>query len=358
MKESDVCKRLKVLDLSSVLAGPLTASFFAELGAQVLKIENKRTGGDVTRQWKLTSEDALFPWSAYYVSANYRKQVMLLDFSVPAEREMLEGLIANSDLVISNFQKSVAQKLDLLPEVIFARYPHLIFTQLSAYTFDDVRPGYDLIMQGETGWISMNGTDESHLAKLPVALIDILASHQMKEAILLALLQKASSGKGSVVHVSLFKSALSALANQASNYLNQQHIPRPIGTLHPNIAPYGDLFVSKDKISFMLAVGSDDQFRKLAVSLKVRENDFSAFETNQMRVINRNELYDLLQSFFDRMAFNEISDLLRNANIPYCNIKNMKEVFEDEMAQSMVLQQKFEEKVMKSVSSVAFEIIN
>jgi crotonobetainyl-CoA:carnitine CoA-transferase CaiB-like acyl-CoA transferase len=358
MKESDVCKGLKVLDLSSVLAGPLTASFFAELGAQVLKIENKRTGGDVTRQWKLTSEDVHFPWSAYYVSANYGKQVMLLDLTDPAEREVLEELVATSDLVISNFQKSVSHKLDLLPEIIHARYPQLIFAQLSAYAFDDARPGYDLIMQGETGWISMNGTDDKHLAKLPVALIDILASHQMKEAILLALLQKASTGKGTVVHVSLFKSALSALANQASNYLNQQHIPRPIGTLHPNIAPYGDLFISQDKISFMLALGSDDQFRKLAVSLQVTDNDFSAFETNQMRVINRTELYALLQYFFDRKVFTEISELLRNANIPFCNIKNMKEVFEDDMAKSMVLQQKFEEKVMKSVSSIAFEIIN
>lgn len=358
MKESDICKGLKVLDLSSVLAGPLTASFFAELGAQVIKIENKRNGGDVTRQWKLTSEDARFPWSAYYVSANYGKQVILLDLTLPAEREVLEGLISTSDLVISNFQKSVAQKLDLLPEIMHARYPRLIFAQLSAYTFDDARPGYDLIMQGETGWISMNGTDENHLAKLPVALIDILASHQMKEGILLALLQKASTGTGAVVHVSLFKSALSALANQASNYLNQQHIPSPIGTLHPNIAPYGDLFTSHDKIRFMLAVGSDDQFRKLALSLQITGNDFLAFETNQIRVLRRTELHALLQSFFDGMAFTEISALLRNANIPYCNIKNMKEVFEDEMAQSMVLHQKFEEKVMKSMRSVAFEIIN
>lgn len=358
MKESDVCKGLKVLDLSSVLAGPLTASFFAELGAQVTKIENKRTGGDVTRQWKLTSEDARSPLSAYYVSANYGKQIILLDLTLPAEREVLEDLIATSDLVISNFQKSVAQKLDLLPDIIHARYPQLIFTQLSAYTFDDPRPGYDLIMQGETGWISMNGTDENHLAKLPVALIDILASHQMKEAILLALLHKSSTGAGAVVHVSLFKSALSALANQASNFLNKQHIPKPIGTLHPNIAPYGDLFCSQDNIKFMLAVGSDDQFRKLTISLQVSENEFLNFETNQMRVLKRTELCALLQPFFGRMTFSEISVLLRNANIPYCDVKNMKEVFEDGMAQSMVLKQEFDETTMKSVSSVAFEIIN
>ena len=210
------------------MAGPLVGSFFAELGADVIKIENKLTKGDATRQWKLTTEDTEATVSAYYCAANYGKNVQLLDLSDEKERQTIDQLLAESDVVISNFQKKTAEKLKLTPEYINAKFPHLIFAQLSAYTYDDPRPGYDLVMQGETGWISMNGIDNQHMAKLPVAIIDIIAAHQMKEAVLIALLKKMKDGKGSVVHVSLYKSAISALANQASNFLMAGHIPKPI----------------------------------------------------------------------------------------------------------------------------------
>lgn len=98
--------------------------------------------------------------------------------------------MSESDIVISNFQKKTAQKLSFIPDEIIQKYPGIIFAQLSAYTWDDPRPGYDLVMQGETGWISMNGTDSEHISKIPVAIIDIFAAHQMKEAILLAMWKK------------------------------------------------------------------------------------------------------------------------------------------------------------------------
>jgi crotonobetainyl-CoA:carnitine CoA-transferase CaiB-like acyl-CoA transferase len=345
---------LKVLDLSAILAGPLTGSFFAELGAKVVKIENKLTSGDSTRQWKLVSEDKSNPYSAYYCSANYGKEILLMDLTTMEDRENLNTYLSTCDVVISNFQKKTAQKLGLEPDALLNKFPHLIIAQLSAYDYEDPRPGYDLVMQAESGWISMTGTDSDHLAKLPVAIIDIIAAHQMKEAILIAMLKKMSVGKGSVVHVSLFKSAVSALANQASNYLMEGHVPKPIGTLHPNITPYGDLFISEDEQKFILAVGSDAQFKKLWFSLISDENLYNTFEYNSDRLLQRDSLQGILQQHFGKLTFQEISASMQLNNIPFCSIKDLKEVFTDTLAMEMIKITNFDKIIGKSVSNVAF----
>ncbi len=349
---------LKVLDISSVLAGPLTGSFFAEMGAVVLKIENKRTGGDVTRQWKLPSENPNDMHSAYYSSANYGKKIILLDLMDSNDRNQLETYISEADVVISNFQKKTAQKLDLDPNEIVRRYPNLIFTQLSAYTWDDPRPGYDLVMQGETGWISMNGTDDEHLAKLPVAVMDVIASHQMRTATLLAMLNKAKTGKGSVIHVSLYKSALSALANQASNYLMAGHVPVPLGTLHPNIAPYGDIFFTACNQKIMLAIGSDAQFNKLWFTLINDIEKYPNFELNSDRVKNRSQLSDILQNAIHAIEKSSLVKKLDANQLPYCFIHNLSEVFNTPLAKEMVHTEKYGNYSSRSVSSVAFELFD
>ncbi len=349
-------QHLKVLDLSSVLAGPLTGSFFAELGAIVIKVENKLTGGDATRQWKLLSEDPVSPYSAYYHSANFGKEEIFLDLTSDEDRSTLEKMISQSDVVISNFQKKVAAKFDLLPDVLSSRYQSLIVAQLSAYEFDDPRPGYDLVMQGETGWISMTGTDNDHLAKLPVAMIDIIASHQMKEAVLISLLKKAATGKGSVVHVSLYKSALSALANQATNYLIAGNIPRPTGTLHPNIAPYGDIFTDKSGIKFLLAIGSDAQFKKLWFTLNLAAEEYHTFELNSGRIKHRELLQDILQQSFERFEIGELQLIFNQQNIPFCEIRSLDAVFTEEDTKSMLNHELKDGAIVTSVSSIAFTL--
>lgn len=355
--DTDSCfKGLKVLDLSSILAGPLTASFFAELGAEVTKIENKLTNGDATRQWKLPTEAPDQNFSAYYFSANYGKKVILMDLTSEADQLRLATFIAESDVVISNFQKKTALKLDLMPDEIFYRHPHLIFAQLSAYDFDDTRPGYDLVMQGETGWLSMTGTDEAHLSKLPVAMIDVIAAHQMKEAILIAMLRKAQNGKGGVVHVSLFKSGLSALANQATNYLMADHIPKPLGTLHPNIAPYGDQYLSKDELKFILACGSDQQFKKLWFTLNVPKDLYLTFDSNSKRLSSRNHLNTFLQSAFSQLDFNACRQIFETINMPFCLIRNMQQVFLDPDAQDVIKSYDIDGHRGKCVSSIAFKV--
>lgn len=350
------CQGIRVLDLSGVLAGPLTASFFAELGATVIKIENKLTGGDATRQWKLKEEDRADEYSAYYHSANYGKEIRLMDLSNEVERNLVNQILPTIDIIISNFQKKTAQKLGFEPDVIVKKYPSIIFAQLSAYSYDDPRSGYDLVMQGETGWISMTGTDYDHVAKLPVAIIDIFAAHQMKEAILLALLKKEKTGSGSILHISLYKSGVSGLANQASNFLNVGYVPKPMGTLHPNIAPYGDIFVSAEEKKFLLAVGSDSQFKKLWFTLISEEVDFTNFDFNSKRVIRRDELQDILQQRFSKHSFKKIEALLLSIHVPFCLIKQLDEVFKDKMAKNMVLPHETEKERVFSLSNIAFDI--
>ncbi|MBK9736715.1 MAG: CoA transferase [Saprospiraceae bacterium] len=348
---------LKVVDVSSVLAGPSAASFFAELGANVVKIENSLTGGDATRQWKLESEEKDSPYSAYYFSANFKKQVVMLDLTSDEGQNILSEHLSQADIFISNYQKSVATKLDLLPEKLINKYPNLIIAQLSAYDFDDARAGYDLVMQGETGWISMNGYDRNHMSKLPVAIIDLIASHQMKEAILIALLKKTMLGYGSIIHVSLYKSALSALANQATNYLLAGHIAKPIGTLHPNIAPYGDMFETNDQIMFMLAVGSDRQFEKLWNTLNFSEKEYHNFEYNSDRLKNRALLQNCLQQKFSTLNMSSVRSLLNGSEIPFCEIKSIDEVLDQSSAQVMINVETVEGRSIRSMRNVAFEIL-
>lgn len=355
MLPTELFTGLAVLELSSVLAGPLAGSFFAELGAKVTKVENKRSGGDVTRQWKLPEEDPGLPAGAYYYSANYGKKVVFLDFQDNNDRQLLDNLLESHDIILTNFQKKVASRFDLEPATLHQRFPEKIILQLDAYSYEDPRPGFDLVMQAETGFISMNGTTEGFLCKMPVALIDILASHQLREAALIALLKKQKTGEGSLVHVSLYQSGIASLANQASNYLMAGKIPKPMGTLHPNIAPYGDLFYSSDKVFFMLAIGSDHQFEKLVKTLNFSENNYVKFVTNFDRLSLRAELQKVLQSVFTQKTFENLVDIFRECDVPFAEVKNMAEVFENPLSQEMILEQVSEsgEKAY-SVRNIAF----
>ena len=353
---TDLLQDLVVVELASVLAGPLVGSFLAEHGAKVIKIENKKYGGDVTRQWKLGNEDAETKISAYYASANYGKEVIALDLVEESDYGHLISILSDADVVISNFQKKTALKLKVDYQSIVSHVPEIIFAQLVAYSWDDPRPGYDLVMQAEAGFISMNGTVSGEMAKMPVALIDVIAGHQIKEAILLSLLSKSKDGRGSYSEISLYKSAISALANQASNYLMSGHVPKPMGTLHPNIAPYGDIVITNDKKKVILAIGSDKQFEKLGKTLKLAVELLHTFRLNKVRVSKRDELMLQIRSKIEALSYNSLKLSLQNANIPFCSIAQLDEVFENPLAKEMIIEETIEYQNTRKVSNTAFTI--
>lgn len=345
---------LKIIELSTVLAGPAVGMFFAELGADVLKIEHPFLP-DVTRTWKLPAEDPATPVSAYFSSVNYRKRYRRLDLASAEGKAALAELIAASDVLLMNFKKGDDAKFDLTTETIAAINPKMIIGKITGFGDESDRVAYDLILQAETGFMSMNGTPESGPVKMPVALIDVLAAHQLKQGILVALLERGRTGKGAAVSVSLYDAAVSSLMNQASNFLMAQHIPKRIGSLHPNIAPYGELFTTADNKLITFAIGSNAHFRKLCGFFDIPEvAEDVRFADNAARVQHRNELRQLLQTVIATLDASAIDERMQQLHIPMGIVRSLDQVFADTAAQKLIREEELEGQATKRVTGIAF----
>ena len=347
--------KLIIVDTSTVLAGPSVGTFFAELGATVIKVENA-SAYDVTRTWKLPSEDKNSPISAYFSSVNYGKKYIQLNLKEAHDLKQFKELIKVADVLISNFKKGDEEKLGITDTILRNCNPGLIIGKINGFGIDSDRVAYDLILQAETGFMSMNGTPESGPIKMPVALIDVLAAHHLKEGILLAMLKLKSTGKSSTVSVSLYDAAVSSLVNQASNYLMNNHIPQRIGSLHPNIAPYGELFTTKNNDLITFAIGSDNHFKKLCHFLNLDELvENTDYNSNQVRVTNRIELQKILQEKISFLNTNDILNEMHSLNVPAGKVKDLAEVFENENLKSSILEEDILGYKTKRVSSIAFK---
>ncbi len=347
---------LKVLELASVLAGPAVGMFFSELGAKVVKIENQKTGGDVTRTWKLPTEpkDRV---SAYFSSVNYGKEHLFMDYKKPDDFSHLQGLIKEADVVICNFKHGDAEKFQLNYERVKELNPEIIYAQLNGFSSIPERVAFDVVLQAECGYMFMNGQPDSPPTKMPLALMDILAAHQLKEGILAALIKKLQTGKGSKVSTSLEESAVSSLANQATNWLMNQHIPQRMGSLHPNIAPYGEVFETKDNKLIVLAIGSNAQFEKFCNIINGAELcSIPEFETNADRVKNRKALQESIAPKVKLLERDPLISECITQHVPVGAVRNMKEVFETSAAQQLILEEQVGDYTTKRVKTVAFKL--
>ncbi len=346
---------LKIIDASTVLAGPSVATFFAELGAEVIKIEHPKHP-DVTRSWKLPSEDEASQVSAYFSSINYKKSYQKLDLKSEMDKNTFLKLVETADILITNFKKGDAEKFGIEDDVLLKNNPRLIHGKINGYGSDSERVAYDLILQAESGFMSMNGTPESGPVKMPVALIDVLAGHHLKEGILLALYQREQFGRGKAVTVSLYDAAISSLVNQASNFLMGGKVPKRIGSLHPNIAPYGEIFETKDKALVTFAIGSDMHFQKLCELLNLNELPSNKlFSHNQSRVANRVELATLLSEKVNQLEASFLLNKLQDLNVPAGKIKSLDEVFEESAAQDLIRKEAIDGIQTQRVTSVIFK---
>ena len=346
--------KLIIVDASTVLAGPSVGTFFAELGATVIKVENS-SSYDVTRSWKLPSEDKNSIISAYFSSVNFGKKYIQLDLKNKEHHTQFLNLIKVADILISNFKKGDEEKLQIEDKALRRCNPGLLIGKINGFGKESDRVAYDLILQAETGFMSMNGTPESGPVKMPVALIDVLAAHHLKEGLLLAMLKKKDTGVASTISVSLYDAAVSSLVNQASNYLMNNHIPQRIGSLHPNIAPYGELFETKEKDLITFAIGSDSHFIKLCNYLELNELvEKTEFNSNQSRVLNRSELQRLLQEKIKYLSTIEILSEMNSLNVPAGKVKNLEEVFQNEELQKSILKEEISGIPTQRVSSIAF----
>jgi len=352
-----IFKDLRVIELAGVLAGPGAGYFFAELGAKVIKIENPKTGGDVTRSWKLQSEDPGRPDSAYFWSVNAFKEVMSIDLEKESGQRSLHDLVRNADIVIANYRPGDDKKLKADAATLCALNPRLIYASVSGFGAGSTRTAYDLILQAESGFMSMNGEKNGRPLKMPVALIDLLAGHQLKEAILIALLNRYRTGNGCNISVSLFDSAIASLANQATNWLIARHLPEPSGSEHPNIAPYGEIFETKDNQLVTLAIGNDVQFSNLCklIGFPLLATDPN-YATNQLRVTNRSQLYTILYDHIRNIPYEVLNSECLDSRVPMGKIRNLSEVFELPEARAMVRSFTTNGEPVEIVSGIAFKI--
>jgi crotonobetainyl-CoA:carnitine CoA-transferase CaiB-like acyl-CoA transferase len=314
---------LKVLELASVLAGPAVGQFFAELGADVVKVEHPQTG-DVTRSWRAPGEKSGI--SAYFTSVNWGKRSIALDLKSEEDRKILDALIRQADFVIASFRPGSDVAMNLDYDSVVKISPDIIYGQVTGYGTDSQRAGYDAVVQAEAGFMYINGSPGGPPQKLPVALMDILAAHQLKEGMLLGYIRRLQTGKGSHITVSLIDAAISSLANQAANYLVGGKEPGPIGSLHPNIAPYGELVTTRDGGQIIFAIGSDRQFLDLT-KLPALEGlaEDSRFTTNESRVVHRREIQEHLQKSASAMSSQELLHFCLEHHIPAGKVKKISE---------------------------------
>ena len=316
-------KGIKVIDLSRILAGPWASQMLADFGAQVIKVEQPNIGDD-TRYWgppfikeKTYNQP---PQAAYFHCANRNKQSIAINLKQEVGQQIIKELVINADVFIENFTVGTLAKYGLDYPTLKSLNPNLIYCPASD------RAGYDAMIQGEGGLMSLTGEADGEPMKAGVALADIMTGLYSCNAILAALLARQHINKGQYIDISLLDVQASTLANQGLNYLATGNNPKRQGNGHPNIVPY-QTFKTKDG-TMMLAIGNDTQFRKfceLVQQPKLADNP--NFKTNEQRVINRESLIEQLSRHFLSQSTLWWIEKLEALNIPCGPINSLKEVF-------------------------------
>ncbi|MCB1746950.1 MAG: CoA transferase [Gammaproteobacteria bacterium] len=344
-----------VLEIANILAGPVTTMAFAELGARVIKLENPHTRGDATRGWKLAGEADDSDISGYFSCANWGKESLACDFTCAAGRDIAHALAARADIVVVSFKPGDEARLGLDYATLSALNPRLIYGQISAYGGDDPRPGFDAILQAEAGFTYLNGEPDGPPTKMPVALIDLLLAHQLKEGLLLALLKRERSGRGSLVTTSLIEAGVASLANQATNYLVGGVVPQRMGSEHPNIVPYGSILACADGREVVIAAATERQYRELVCALGLPElADDPAYATGQLRVRNRDRLLARIRDQAATLASADLAARLIAAKVPFGFVNDMAAVFEQAGARRLLLEAAQDGRPLRGVRTLAF----
>ncbi|WP_322981882.1 CaiB/BaiF CoA-transferase family protein [Pseudomonas sp. C11] len=335
---SGALSHIRVLDLSRVLAGPWCGQILGDLGADVIKVERPGTGDD-TRHWGppyiKDAEGNDSREAAYFQSANRNKQSLTLDFTQPEGQRLVRELVAQCDVLLENFKVGGLAAYGLDYESLKAINPRLIYCSITGFGQTGPyakRAGYDFMIQGLGGLMSLTGRPEGEEGagpvKVGVALTDILTGLYATVGVLAALNQREQSGVGQHIDVALLDVQVACLANQAMNYLATGVSPKRLGNAHPNIVPYQD-FPSADG-NFILAVGNDGQFRKFCEVAGIAGlADDPRYATNKARVANRAELIPQLRQVTVFKTTAQWVELLEQAGVPCGPINDLQQVFAD-----------------------------
>jgi crotonobetainyl-CoA:carnitine CoA-transferase CaiB-like acyl-CoA transferase len=353
---------LRVLDLSRVLAGPWAGQLLADLGADVVKVERPEAGDD-TRTWgpPYLKDDAGRDTkeATYYLCANRNKRSVAVDIAQPEGQRIVRALAAKSDVVIENFKAGGLARYGLDYASLQAANPRLVYCSITGFGQTGPyahRPGYDFLMQGMGGLMSVTGRavgeEGAGPQKVGVALTDIMTGLYATIAIQAALAERERSGLGQHIDMALLDVQVACLANQASSYLAGGVTPRRMGNAHPNIVPYQD-FPTADG-DMIVAVGNDGQFARLCEA--VGRAEWAAdprFATNPQRVANRRELIALLRQATVMRTTREWIALLEQAGVPCGPINRIDQVFDDAQVQARGMRIEMPHPLAEKVALVA-----
>ncbi len=343
MSESSPLSGIRVLDLSRILAGPWASQALADLGASVIKIERPGAGDD-TRTWGPpyfdTGEGEL---SAYFMSANRGKRSVAIDIADEEGAAIVRRLAADADIIIENFKFGDAARRGLDYESLAESNPRLIYCSITGFGQTGPykhRPGYDFMIQGMGGLMSITGEPDDQGGgpeKVGVALADVMTGLYSTIAILGALEERHKSGKGQYIDMALLDVLTATLANQATNYLVSGSAPVRLGNAHPNVVPYQTFATSGGFI--IVAVGNDAQFARLCRTID--RNDLATderFLTNALRVEHRDALAEEIQAELIKRDLDAWLEALEEAGVPCGPINTIDRVFADPQVQSRGMQ--------------------
>ncbi len=327
---------IKVLDLSRVLAGPWSTQILADLGADVVKVEN--AAGDDTRIWGppfLTDGDGQKTDAAYFACTNRNKRSIVLDFTTPEGVETVKALARKADILVENFKAGGLKKYGLDYASLSAENPGLIYCSITGFGQDGPyahRPGYDFLIQGMGGLMSITGQPDgapgAEPMKVGVAVADLFTGMYATTAILAALNHRNTTGEGQQIDVSLLDTQIAMLANQASNWLNGQIVPQRMGNNHPNVIPYRVYPVSDGFL--IIACGNSSQFARLVSALGAPEMaEDPRFATNEARADNRDAVDGAITDLIADKTRDDVITILEKANVPCGPINTIPDVFAD-----------------------------
>lgn len=317
----------RILDLSRVLAGPYCTMLLGDLGAEVIKVERPGVGDD-TRAWGPPFADGE---SAYYLCANRNKKSITVNLKAPAGQAIIRQLARSSDVLVENYKVGELAALGLGYEDLKLLNPGLVYCSITGYGQtgpDKDLPGYDFVMQGRGGVMSITGEPDGEPMKVGVAIVDITAGLYAANAIQAALLARSKTGTGQAIDIALLDAQVAWLANVASHYLVSGNPPGRFGNAHPTIVPYQSFRARAG--FFCLAVGNDGQWRKLCALLNQPELARDPrFATNPARVQHRATLIPLLQTIFQAREIDFWLEEIAAAGIPCGPVQTIDQVFSD-----------------------------
>ena len=350
---------LRVLDLTRILAGPWCTQLLADLGADVIKIERPGAGDD-TRTWGppylKDGAGADTGEAAYYLAVNRGKRSVTLDISKPAGQELVRTIARSADIFIENYRVGQLARYGLDYATLAAENPRLIYCSITGFgqtgPYRD-RAGYDFIVQGMGGFMSITGEEDGPPLRAGVAMCDLSTGMFATVSMLAALRHAERTGEGQQIDISLLDTQIAMLANQASSYLVGGVVPGRMGNRHPTVVPYTTFEVTDGTV--IIAIGNDSQFRAFCTEMGVPElGTDPRFAAASARVVNRDAIEELMRGLVAHETRNGLIARLEAAGVPVGPVNTVEDVFADPFVEARQTVHRFKRADGVEIPSVAF----